>query len=388
MRMLFATTANEGHFGPLAALAVACAASGHEVRVAAPESFAAAVQRRRLVHLPFADAPQHLVGPLMARLPELSFEDANAVVVREVFAGVDARAAHAGVVEIVESWRPHVVIRDPAEYASLAASVRAGVPHLTVAIGMTEMVVAMAGLAEPGLVDLARAAGLDDDALPVAERSAPALSSVPESLDRAGDPAYRDGVITMRYREPAPAGSAPLPDFGSPELPLVYVTFGSVTGSLAPFSGVYRQALDGLADLPARVFMTIGHRMDVNQLGPIRPNTRVERWWPQADVLAAASVVVGHGGFGTTMGGVLAGVPQMVAPLFTLDQAINARHIQSSGAGRGLGPGPDVVARACAEVSSLLTDPSARTAAAALATDARALPPISVAVDFIAQFAG
>lgn len=42
MRILFSSTANDGHFGPMLPFIRACAAAGHEVRVAAPESYGAA----------------------------------------------------------------------------------------------------------------------------------------------------------------------------------------------------------------------------------------------------------------------------------------------------------------------------------------------------------
>src|SRR4051794_7523104 len=69
VRVLMSSTANEGHFGPLLPLARAAVVAGHEVCVAAPASFAPAVQRTGLRHLPFADAPAELIGPVMARLP-------------------------------------------------------------------------------------------------------------------------------------------------------------------------------------------------------------------------------------------------------------------------------------------------------------------------------
>lgn len=55
MRVLCSTTAGEGHFGPLRVLAHACWVAGHEVRVAAPASFAGTVQRAGLDHVPFAE---------------------------------------------------------------------------------------------------------------------------------------------------------------------------------------------------------------------------------------------------------------------------------------------------------------------------------------------
>ena len=76
MRVLCATTANDTHFGPLVPFARACAQAGHEVRVAAPSSYAAAVQAAGFPHEPFADAPPELVGPVRASLPTMTFEEA------------------------------------------------------------------------------------------------------------------------------------------------------------------------------------------------------------------------------------------------------------------------------------------------------------------------
>src|SRR5215210_312784 len=130
MRVLFATTANDGHFGPLRPFAEACARAGHEVRVAAPESYAAALGRSGLVHEPFGDVPEELIGPLMAQLPHLPFEEANAIVIREVFGRIDAQAGLPGVVATLDRWRPDVVVRESAEMASLAGAEAADLPHV------------------------------------------------------------------------------------------------------------------------------------------------------------------------------------------------------------------------------------------------------------------
>ena len=84
--------------------------------------------------------------------------------------------------------------------------------------------------------------------------------------------------------------------------------------------------------------MTTGSGLDLDSLGPIPANARVERWWPQADVMPAASAMVGHGGFGTTMMALAAGVPQVVVPLFAGDQHVHAAQVASVGAGLSLPP--------------------------------------------------
>jgi UDP:flavonoid glycosyltransferase YjiC (YdhE family) len=92
MRVLVATTAGSGHFLPLVPFASACAAAGHEVRVAAPASFAGAVGRAGFVHVPVDDGDPAELGAIFATLPSLSLDEANTAVMRDVFAGVDARA--------------------------------------------------------------------------------------------------------------------------------------------------------------------------------------------------------------------------------------------------------------------------------------------------------
>lgn len=72
MRVLVATTAGSGHFGPLVPFARACAAAGHEVGVAAPLSFAAEVTGAGFEHLPFADVPPELMGRVYGRLPTMT----------------------------------------------------------------------------------------------------------------------------------------------------------------------------------------------------------------------------------------------------------------------------------------------------------------------------
>ncbi|MDQ3640552.1 MAG: glycosyltransferase, partial [Actinomycetota bacterium] len=96
MRVLVATTAGAGHFGPVVPFARALTRAGHDVVVAAPTSFAAAVERAGFVHRPFADAPVDAMGAVFAGLRGLSNEEGNEVVVREVFGRLDAQAALPG----------------------------------------------------------------------------------------------------------------------------------------------------------------------------------------------------------------------------------------------------------------------------------------------------
>lgn len=386
--MLGATTANDGHFGPIVPFLRACAVAGHEVRVAAPASYAAAVAAAGFAHEPFADAPAELVGPIMARLPTVTFEEANDLVVREVFARIDAQAGLPALIETVERWRPQVVVRESAELASLTAAERAEVPHAHVCIGMHEVASRFAEAIDDPLEELERIAGLASGQLQTALAAETVLSLVPELLDHAvGE--VPEGDSFLRFHEPPPSTDGPpLPDWGDRAAPLVYVTFGSVTGSLPPFAGVFREALDALAEVEARVLMTVGRRVDLADLGSLPSNAYVAQWWPQDSVLAHAAAMLGHGGFGTTMGALAAGVPQVVAPIFTFDQVMNGEHVAAVGAGLTVPVGPTAVTSAAAAIPRMLEEPTYAAAARRIAEAMRELPLPGEAVPVLVRLAG
>jgi UDP:flavonoid glycosyltransferase YjiC (YdhE family) len=385
---LFSTTANDGHFGPLLPFAHACVASGHHVRVAAPVSYGPAVARADLTHEPFADPPPELIGPVMAGLPALTFEDANEVVIREVFGRIDAQAALPALLDIVREWRPHVIVRESAELASVVAAERFGIPHVHVCIGMHEVAARFAEAISAPLQELGRKAALTGHDLTDALAAETVLSLIPEALDCPSRPVPPEARAFRRFRQPLPAASHDRPPaWGNPDLPLLYVTFGSVAGSLAPFAGVFREALDALATLDAHVVMTTGRTFDISSLGPVPDNALVVPWLPQEQVLAHAAALLGHGGLGTTLGAVAAGVPQVVAPLFSFDQVVNGDHVASVGAGLVVEPGPTAVTRAAGEIASVMGTESYAQSARRMATAVRDLPPAAAAVRLLTHLA-
>jgi MGT family glycosyltransferase len=232
-------------------------------------------------------------------------------------------------------------------------------------------------------------AALADGHLAGALDAEPVLSQVPQVLDHSIGGVPAEGDAFLRFHEPPkPAGQNGLPDWGVRDAPLVYVTFGSVTGALPPFAGVFRAALDALADLDARVLMTVGRAVDPDGLGPLPPNAHVAQWLPQEAVLAQAAVMLGHGGFGTTTGALIAGVPQVVVPLFSFDQLVNGDHVAAVGAGVAVPRGPEHVAMASAEIPRLLADPTYATAAGRIAAAFAELPRSAEAVPVLAGLVG
>jgi len=386
MRVLVATTAGSGHFAPLVPFARALREGGHDVVVAAPGSFAAAVERAGFAHRAFADASPQELGSVFGSLAGMSNDEANAVVVREVFGRIDTRAALPGVRALVDEWRPDLVVRESCELASYLVADEAGVPHVHVAVGLASF-----GESNfPGLADPLTELGGERDLAGLNE--ARTLSLLPQSFE---DPACPGDERVRRFRDDAAqreatteSGVRPLPgwwdDAGDP---LLYMTFGSVAAGMGLFPDLYRAALGAVAGLPVRVLLTLGDAGDPAELGPVPPNVHVQTWWPQDDVMHHATAMVGHGGVGTTLSGLRAGIPMVVVPLFA-DQPHNARRVAAIGAGIALEGGPAAMDQLGDAVRCVLSDDSYRAGARRIADEIGRLPPASDAVPWLEEVAG
>lgn len=370
MRVLLASTSGAGHLGPLVPFASALRRAGHEILVAAPMSAQPLVEHAGLPFMSFADPLERDLEPLWARIRAASPEEANELVLGESFGRVRARAALPGIELAIDAWRPDVVLRDSAEFASAVAAEARALPVARVGPWLLASEAFAIRAAAPAVDELRGWAGLDAD--PRGERltASPYLTLTPPSVElpaRSGaERALRFHAAPPPLRAVRPAGTAPL----------VYLTLGSVAATIGFFPGLYRAVIDALADLPIRLLVTVGEAADPAALGALPAHVRVERWIPQAEVFTEADAMVGHGGFGTTMGALLAAVPQVVVPLFA-DQPHDARRVADLGA--GLAAAAEDPASVRAAVQRLLTDPAFRIAAGRVALEAQSLPAIDEA---------
>ena len=376
MRVLFSSTRGAGHFNPLLPFANAFVRAGHEVLFAGPPDLAGPVDGAGFGFWRFDPPPEDELGAIWARVPELPPDEANEVVVGEVFGRLNTTAALPRLRDACEQWRPDAVLRDPNEYGSALAAELHGIPHARVAIGLASVEELGLGIAAGAIDAIRQAEGLPSDPRAELLRRSPYLSLFPPTLDEGVQP------DTHRFRDPAweqPPGE--LPDWwpGREHQPLVYVTFGSVAGSFPQALPVYGVALEAVADLPVRVLLTVGRDLDLDALPGAPDNVRVERWVPQQDVLGHAAAAVVHGGSGSMLGAIAAGVPLVVVPLFA-DQPQNARRVAEVGAGLAVEPNRDDVpatVRPLREaIETVLADPSHRQSAQALADELRAQPPV------------
>jgi UDP:flavonoid glycosyltransferase YjiC (YdhE family) len=383
MRVLLATTANNGHFGPMLPFAGACLRAGHDVLVAAPQSFAGTVERSGLRHWPCPDVDPDEWAALHAKFLAAEPEKRNETMVT-LGAELGARSIMPGMLAALDEWRPDVILREIGELGSAIAAELRGVPHVQMLIGLDKFVDFTLPLAARALVAYRESLGLPGDPDGENLHRASSFSLLPPSLEV---PRAEVGPEVHRFRMPA-AGSAPLPDWwANDEAPLVYATFGTVAAGVPFAAAAFRTVVEALAELPVRVLVTVGDSGDPSTWTALPPNVHVERWVPQQDVLVHAAAMVCHGGTGTMLGGLAAGVPMVVVPQFA-DQPDNAERVAAVGAGIGVGGGeaaPATAEEVRVAVTRLLTEPSYRKAADAMAEEIAALAPVDEAVGFLAK---
>ena len=383
MRALFSSTRGAGHFNPLVPFARAFERAGHEVLVAGPPDLADSVEAAGFGFWEFDPPPADELGEIWGRVPQLPPEEANEVVVGEIFGRLNSTAALPKLRAAFEEWGPDAVLRDPNEYASALAAELHGVPHARVAIGLISSEELGLGIAAGAIDAIRRAEGLPPDPNGQVLRASPYLSTFPRTLDEGEQPDEH------RFHDPAwdePSGELPAwwPD--REDQPLVYVTFGSVAGSFPQALPVYEVALEAVEALPVRVLLTVGRDVELGVVGGTPANVRIEQWVPQQDVLGHAAAAVVHGGSGSTLGALAAGLPLVVVPLFA-DQPANARRVAEVGAGIVVEPTrEDPAATAAplrAAIETVLTDASYREYAGALADELRAEPRVDEALPLL-----
>jgi UDP:flavonoid glycosyltransferase YjiC (YdhE family) len=310
---------------PVVAAARALRELGHEPLLLVPPSLA---DRAAQTGLEFAlggePSPQQ-VESVWQRLNAGPADAVEYLIERELFGALATDAMLDSALAVCDEFKPDLIVREPCEYASAIVAHRISLPQLRIAISQASIESDLLGHVadtlerrSPGVVERIR--------------MSPCLTPFPESMDPSPWP------LTRRFRASQPAARQ-LPDWwpNDHRLPLVYVTFGSVLGNRPEAGEAYRAALDAVDGLPVRMLLTVGSGPDLGALGSIPANTHVERWVTQQDVLGSATLVVCHGGSGTTFGALNAGLPLVVCPMFS-DQAANAALVKDVKAGVVLEP--------------------------------------------------
>ncbi|HEX5118556.1 MAG TPA: nucleotide disphospho-sugar-binding domain-containing protein [Pseudonocardiaceae bacterium] len=272
-------------------------------------------------------------------------------------------------VELARRWHPDLVLYTPLQAVGPLVARVAGVPAImhTIGIGQTAWLSTM--LAER-FTDEYRRFGV----APMAPTAV--LDGSPPSL--AVDAA---GAVPMRY-VPYNGGAVLPPWLLEPiPRPLVTVTLGSVLPRMAGV-GALRPFVAAAGSVPADFVVTLGG-VDPADFGPLPANVRLVDWVPLAALLAVSAAAIHHGGAGTTLTALHAGLPQLVLPQGA-DQFQNAAAVAKSGAGAVVRPEELDADR----LGELVADGAARVAARAVAAEMATQPAPADVVPTLVELAG
>jgi hypothetical protein len=372
VRVLFAVSPGIGHLFPTIPLAWALRGAGHEVLVAtAAESVEAAVR----AGLPAVEtAPPSAIAAIFGaatgppderarRMSERGQRIAEAghevhELLLRTFGQVSAATA-ATTAEVARRWRPDLVVHSRLQGAGMAAASALGVPAVEHGFNLqSEHDLAARFL--PHLAEAYERAGA-----PLALPPGRAVIHVapPEMMLGPAGAAW-----SMRYVPYNAGGELPEWLWEPPERPRVLITMGTVVPRLQGVGGLSRM-LAAAPDVDADFVLALGGDADLTPLGPLPSNVRPVGWVPLHHLLPGTAAVVHHGGSGTTMAALGAGVPQLILP-HGADQFINAGAVADLGLGAWCPPA-EVDA---ATVSKLLADTVVLAAAEAAAARMAALP--------------
>ena len=372
MRVLLVASPLVGHVLPLVPLATALREAGHDVLLAtAAEGVAAG--RRAGVEVrdvaPVFDLRSVFTRTAL-RHPRLAAREvrgrAGTDMVGHLFAAVFEQMAD-GAVALADEWRPDLVVHEPLAATGALAAARREVPFVTVDASLFDpRDLLSATLAQVGPV--ARRYGVTDFPEP-----AEMLMTAPPSVTGArwGRP--------MRYLPTTGDGAAPEDLTRRGDRPRIIVTRSTVEAPLpdALMSSVAAAAVGTELDV---VLVRPDRRVTRR---PLPDNVRTADWLTFPAVFPAADGVVHHGGAGTLLTALAAGLPQLVAP-GAGDRTVHAEMVAARGAGLAV-PAKGITR---ADLERLVNDPSLRTSAQEVAGEMAAMPHPRELVPVLERLAG
>jgi UDP:flavonoid glycosyltransferase YjiC (YdhE family) len=373
VRVLVTTFPAVGHFHPIAPLCLALQAAGHDVLVATGPDLVGWVRRCGLSAVPAGLTQDEAVRRAQASVP------AGRAFGPHMFAHVAPAPMLTDLVRLVQRWPPGLVVHEESEYVGPLLATVLDVPcvtHSWPAPARTDVagrhaIDAVAAHWNQLVGQPARVTGdLYLDACPPALQS-PEVRSIP-------------AVMAVRP-EPFDGPSSPArPHLHELARPAAYVTFGTVAEFARPDR--LGAAARATAHEVATVVVTSGPN-DPADIRAAQPNVVVERYIPQRQLLQNTDVVVSHGGAGSTVGALVAGLPQLVLPQGAPSQASIGERLSTIGAGLTIPAEDRSEDRIRSAVRRLLQDPSFTYTARQIAQELRLLPaPTQVAEHVIESF--
>jgi UDP:flavonoid glycosyltransferase YjiC (YdhE family) len=323
MKFLFTAVTTIGHLFPLVSTAWALRAAGHDVLFGlagadVPGAVAAGLPTVNVTGDLNVDTAILATHPSITGQPVLPEQLPMAA---KLFATAAELTAD-GLVELARAWRPDVIMHSEWQLAGPLAAAVLDVPSVRHPTVFARGLDRMPRLQQPhfaGVLDRHGVAALPEPALE--------LDLCPPSMN--GGRQYGQLLRPVPYNGGAPIDAGLL---ARSDRPLICVSLGTVVPTLSGPDAV-RGTLDALADLDADIVLAI---RDVPEQLP--DNVRAAGWLPLSVLLGQCALVVHHGGAGTTLTALAAGVPQVIVPRYA-DHFLNAAAVTERGAGLTAQPG-------------------------------------------------
>ncbi|WP_326691172.1 MULTISPECIES: nucleotide disphospho-sugar-binding domain-containing protein [unclassified Streptomyces] len=355
MRVLFTTWAWPSHLYALVPLAWACRSAGHEVLVVSQPELLGQIGS---TGLPGAAVGKDVDGVGMVRGYVLPSADDPTGDKRAPRGGKGPRAlrmftAHAdsmvdGVTGTARRWGADLVVYEPTALAGPLAAAAAGVPAVRLLYG-TDLMARARGLLPEALAPLAERVGVDpagyDPFGAVTIDPCPPGFQVPSEHP----------VLPMRYvpfNGPGGPPDPPLPPPGRGRRRIV-VTWGHTMARLDPELFLAGHAARALATLPGTETVLAVTSAQRPLLGTLPEGVRVVEDAPLHSLLDGADLVVAHGGAGTVLTSLRAGLPLLLVPQLP-DHAGHSARVVATGAGGVLTRDEASAARLREEAARLL----------------------------------
>jgi len=321
MRFLFMPLPGVGHSYPMVPLAWALRCGGHDVLVAVVEDSLAL----RNAGLTVADAMpgvtmRHLLRRLAEEQPDVTPRSSSGThELRSVSRWLTHASAYLtdALVTIAEWFRPDVVIYSPLNGAALVAAERSNAVAVELRYSCAD---------ENGLLDLQHQELLSlFNRFGVSDRPRPVLTI--DVVPRSVRTTPTDSVL---LRPVVYNGGMFVPEWLRTEQdrPRVLVTTGTVRLNGLTTS---RRVAEIAGDVTVEFLLTVDEA-ESRELGPLPPNVRAVGWVPLGMILNTCSAVIHHGGSGTALNALIAGIPQLIVPEGA-DQHANGEALSQRGVG-------------------------------------------------------
>lgn len=213
----------------------------------------------------------------------------------------------------------------------------------------------------------------------------PTMGGMPADSTWEADP--DDGVPWWPMSYVPYNGGAVLPDWTRrrPTKPRICVTLGTVVPIVAGNSTL-SLAVEALSTLDVEVVLATGPS-DLSELGTLPDHVTPVGFVPLSAILPTSSLIVHHGGSGTTAAPMFYGVPQLVLPAFA-DNPMSAQRVADRGIGLQHDPATIDADTLRESITRLLTDASFSTAAREVAMEMAAQPSPSAVIDRLVSTIG